>query len=455
MHGCYPVSIDKIREIARNEGPEEAESFIDKNQPRGEPYVGSEADPKHHRVMKIVASSQGTPMDTYIATLSIIENQHDYDARKVGEWLHTQPGSQLHQEMMQRRQTAEQQIGRTVSNLADMYHQKHLLEHDIRKLEQKAEHFDDRDEAALKADFVDTVDQHTGRSSIIQMQANDIFPSITADFYNMDSLSDLTGDGQLADLPEQEKATLRKKWKLYEKWKEKFGNAVHEKLEDVERRLRSVEKSIEQYEEWMKPYVQAIQQMEGDAAAKIEEMTDPYMVEGYSSSMRGIKVVAHKPVRKDENDEGDEIVTHRDVIVLNVAHVQLGGSEQPQAAGQGGEVVVLTFQEYTVCEHIFQEVFQPQIEQRENEVKRFVKEYVGEEVPMELEPHTVKSFEPYETSSPRELKHNVMRWFGLGDAYFHPDPSDLRAGLLGPAFGGGGCPLYIDIKYTVGFYVMK
>lgn len=453
MHGCYPADIDKIREIARTEGPEQAEQWIDDNQPSGEPHVGATHDEAHQRKIKISAGSQGIPVDAYIATVDNLDTKFDYTVKKVGEWLQANPGSQMHQEMQQRRQNAEQQINRVLSSLSDLYQQKHLLEHDLRTLEKKAEHFEDQDEDALKADFVDNVDQHTGRSSILQMQANDVFPSITADFYSMNSLDDLT-DGHLSDLPEQEKAVLRKKWKLYQKWKEKFGSAVHDKVEDLQRRLDSVHTSIEQTENWIKPYVQTVKQMEGDPESRLEEMTDPYMMEGYASSVRGIKVVAHKPVRKAENDEGEEVVTHRAVITIDVAHISLGGSEQPQAPGQGAEVVIMDFSEYVVCEHIFDEVFQPQIEERENEVKRYVNSYVGDEIPGEIEKHTEKPFQPYDQSFLRELKINVMRWFGLGDAYFHPDPGDLNDHLLGPKFGGAA-ELYITLKYDIGLYVMK
>jgi predicted nucleic acid-binding Zn-ribbon protein len=453
MHGCYPVDIDTIREIARTDGAEKAQQWLDENQPRGEPYVGADDDEPHQRKMKITAGSQGIPVDSYLATLSILENHHDYEVNKVQEWLQANPGSQLHQEMQQRRQQAEQQINRVLSSLSDLYQQKHMLEHDLRTLEEKQDHFEDKDEEALKGDFVDNVDQHTGRSSIVQMQANNVFPSITADFYSMNSLDDLT-DGHLSELPEQEKAILRKKWKLYQKWKEKFGGAVDSKVEDLQRRLKSVKTSIEQTENWIKPYVQTIKQMEGDPEERLHEMTDPYMLEGYASSMRGMKVVAHAPVRTDEDDEGNSVVTHRDVVVMDVMHLSLGGTEQPQAPGQGAEVVIMDFKEYTVCEHVFNEVFKPQIEQREHEVKRYVNSFVGDEIPEEIEEHTDKQFVPYDMSFPKQLQRNVMRWFGMGDEYFHPSPSDLRTGLLGPAFGGAS-PLYIEIKYDIGLYVMK
>lgn len=454
MHGCYPANIDKIREIARTEGPGAAQEWIDENQPSGEPYVGATHDEPHNRLIKVSDATQGLPVDTYLATVDLLDTQFGYEVSKVGEWLHANPGSQLHHEMEQRRQQAEQQIGRTLANLEELYEKKELLEHDERMLEEKLEHFEDRKEEALKGDFVDEVDQHTGRASILQMTANDIFPSITADFYSMESLDDLKGDGHLSDLPEQEKAILRKKWKLYEQWKDRYADAIEDKVREVKRRLKSVETSIEQTENWIKPYVQTIQQMEGDPEAKVSEMSDPYMMEGYSSSVRGIKVICHKPVREAENDEGEDVVTHRDVVILDATHISLGGSEQPQSPGQGGEVMKINFKEYVVCEHVFQEVFQPQIDERKNEVKRYITEYVGDDIAPDIQKHTDKEYTPYDPSFLDELQRRLLFWAGKGDAYYHVDPSDLREGLLGPKFGGSAA-LYISLKYDVGLYVMK
>jgi hypothetical protein len=174
--------------------------------------------------------------------------------------------------MTQRRQQAEQQINRVLSNLSDLYEQKQLLEHDLRRLEERAQHFDATEESRsegggyedeLKADFVDLVDQHTGRHSILQMQANNVFPSITADFYQMSGLDDLQ-DGSLKDLPENEKAVLRKKWKLYEQWKDQFETAVKSRLNDVERQLTSVQASIEQTQKWLQPYVEDMERIQPD-----------------------------------------------------------------------------------------------------------------------------------------------------------------------------------------------
>lgn len=453
MHGCYPAHIDKIREIARTEGPKAAQDYIDEQQPNDEPYVGATNDEAHHRHIKVSDATQGLPVDTYIATIDLLDTQFGYSVNKVGEWLFSNPGSQIHHEMEQRRQQAEQQIGRTLSNIEELYEKKELLKHDERMLEEKLEHFEDRKQEALKGDFVDEVDQHTGRASILQMTANDIFPSITADFYSMEGLDDLT-DGHLSDLPEQEKAILRKKWKLYEQWKKRYRETIGRKVKEVKRRLKSVDTSIEQTENWIKPYVQTIQQMEGDPESKVQEMSDPYMMEGYSSSVRGINVICHKPVRNSENDDGDDVVTHRDIVILEATHISLGGSEQPQSPGQGGEVIKINFKEYVVCEHIFNEVFKPQIDDRENEVKRYITQYVGKEVAPEIEEHTDKPVEQYDPSFLSELQRRLLFWAGKGDAYYHVDPSELREELLGPSFGGSAA-LYISLKYDVGLYVMK
>ncbi|MFB6076563.1 MAG: hypothetical protein ABEK12_00335, partial [Candidatus Nanohaloarchaea archaeon] len=280
--------------------------------PADEPYVlpqGDENDPvsekKKWRTVSMSGVGQGHDYMGHLWVMDHIQTHYKYDANEVKEWIRATPESQVHQELIQRRQQAEQQINRTLSSLSDLYEDKQLLEHDRRKLQERMAHFeaaeDEKEEAGgyedeLKADFVDLVDQHTGRHSILQMQANNVFPSITADFYQMTGLDDLE-DGPLEDLPENEKAVLRKKWKLYRRWKDQFRTAIESKLNDVERRLQSVETSIEETERWLKPYVEDMEriQMDGtfDEELGLGEALGEYLPEGYANVYRQAKMVCH------------------------------------------------------------------------------------------------------------------------------------------------------------------
>ncbi|MCJ7450544.1 MAG: hypothetical protein MUP58_02280 [Candidatus Nanohaloarchaeota archaeon QJJ-9] len=498
MHGCYPLSevdgktINDLREVARTEGPEEAEKKLDK-WCDNEPYVGADGDDAHQREFKVSANGQGPPKEFYIVVLDQIENKFNYNLHKVSEWLHTNPGSQLHQEMEKRRQEAEQQVKSVLANMNERYQEKQNLLHDKRKLESKKEHFrkaiyecenghettklltdekaedsincpDCREdselrekenamEEALKADFVDQVDQHTGQHSILQMQQNNIFPSLTADFYSMESLDDLK-DGHLSDLPEQEKAMLRKKYKLYEKWKEKFSKGLERKLKDVNTRLQSIERGIKETENWLKPHVKTIKQMEGDIDAEIGAgMTEPNFLQGASSSLRKVKVIAERGVGPSVTNEDEEKKDgYKDVIVMDVTQAGLGGMENPNAPSQGPAVIDISFKEYLVCKHVYDEVFRPQIKRKQNEVKEVIQEYLGSSYEEEIVDWTEKEYTEYRKPISKQIKHNFLKWAGIGDEFYVGDPEDLRQKMLGPGFAR---PMYLEIEFEFGLNVMK
>ena len=422
----------------------------------GEPYV-SLGD----RTLVIGARKQGTPMNAYRMMNSLLGFRFGYQQRhKVKEWLNISPRSQLYSELMGRRVEAETQVNRVLATLSDLYQQKHLLEHDIRKLEERMQNFKIAKESkgekqeALKADFADLVDSYTGRHSLLQMQAENIFPTIMADFYRMTSEKDLLdkkhgGTGFLADIPESEKAMLRKKWYLYEQWKKEYEKVVEDKLKDLHMRINSIETSIKQTEEGIRPYIRTLIEIKGTEQEELDKLTDVQMVEGYSTSWRGIKLLCYKSVR--ETPEGED--SHYDVLIINVRHLTLASAEQPAAPGTGGEALILQFKEYLVCKHVFELAFQEQIKAKTEEVKRFIDLYTGK-----------KSWkDEFEKIKPKlgqvekiKKNKNLSKFgavMGKSDGFYVPieDIDELRAKMVGPPHTS---PLYLDMKYGLGMFVM-
>lgn len=524
QHGCYPVDsrwhgggltaevdgeemeIDDIFDLRKyirrveangGDGPEAAEALLTDNTPAGEPYVlpdPGENDSIQRKMkgrgISISGVGQGFDMSAHLTWTDTMSTHYKFNGPiKVRDDIRTTPQSAIHQEMTQRRQEAEQQINRVLSNLSDLYEQKQLLEHDQRKLEARMQHFEAEEESEvagegyedeLKADFVDIVDQHTGRHSILQMQSNNVFPSITADFYQMTGLDDLTDGGQLADLPENEKAVLRKKWKLYERWKDQFRSAVESRLRDVNRRLNSVETSIEQTERWLKPYVQDIERIQTDFEGLLETEVGlgKYLPHGYANTLREMKLIGHMD-RSPAEHEG----LYRDVVVTSVLQAATPNPEQPQQAGQGLVIYKTGWTEILVCEHVWDEVFQPQIDAQAQQVQRKIREYQGEpEVPVgEKREEVLGTYGDALTEDERErieeaataaeleeiemdiidrlkpgflgrLASRVRKFFGSTDEFYHPDPSELRRQLMGPYFP---TQFYLDYKYDNDLYVMK
>ncbi|MDY6761440.1 MAG: hypothetical protein SVY41_00155 [Candidatus Nanohaloarchaea archaeon] len=533
QHGCYPIdkrwhggglvgevdgeefpidSIFDLREFIRRKGGgsvasnhEElmngvnaAESLLKEEQPNDEPYVLPEggmdrSDPIHEKIKRRGVSisdvgSQAHATGAYLEILDQLTTFYKFDAVTVKEWYRASPQSNLHDELRQRRQQAEQQVNRVLSNLQDLYEQKQLLEHDLRRLEERKAHFDAPEEQEvegegyedeLKADFVDLVDQHTGRHSILQMQQNNVFPSITADFYQMSGLDDLSGDGQLSDLPENEKAVLRKKWKLYEQWKQQFRTAVESRFQDVQRRLNSVQTSIEQSEEWLKPYVEDIMKLSGTWEEEMMAQHDlsRYFPQGNASFVHGEKIVSDL-----DRSPGEETDRYYDVMVMEPVHFGSGGLENPQDPGGGLVVFYVQWTELLCCKHVYEEVFKTQKDARVNRVKNYVNQYVGdpvdisedksnvigryEDVITEEEKERVQNAETKEQLHEVEIdinqrlagdrgrrwKEKIREFFGSTDEFHHEDPKELRRQLLGPYFP---TQFYLDYKYDNDLHVMK
>ncbi|MFB6217538.1 MAG: hypothetical protein ABEJ72_11345, partial [Candidatus Aenigmatarchaeota archaeon] len=193
----------------------------------GDLLRGIMGDPFKH--LEVGANSQGLPHMFILDAADRFDDNWGWDVKKTMERIFVSPQSNLHAEFMQRKQQAEQNIKNTMQNLTQLKKQKHMLEHDIRKLRSRAEAMRRGEETQIKGDFIELVDgagasgQGGDEASLKFYRDNNFFPSIVADFNEMDSLEDLEEDGDLAELPANEKAVLKKKYTMYEKWKDLYG----------------------------------------------------------------------------------------------------------------------------------------------------------------------------------------------------------------------------------------
>jgi len=232
---------------------------------------------------KVSSGSQGTPYTWILVAADSWDDDLDYEVNKTMEKIHVSPHNTMHDEFMQRKRQSEQRVNQTLGSLSDLRKQKHMLEHDIRKLRTRVEALREGDETQLKSDFVQLVDgagaggQGADEQAMRFLRDNDIYPTIVADFSEMDSLKDLQseddgGTGKIANLPANEKAILKKKFTMYEKWKDLYGSEVQRKLNELKSQLRNIERSLEQTKEWLQPYVRDIK-MINQKARKIWETT--------------------------------------------------------------------------------------------------------------------------------------------------------------------------------------
>ena len=147
-----------------------------------------------------------------------------------------------------------------------------LLKHDMRKYKEIMDYFTTvaRAKAApekvrteklvssehpLKAMYVDQVDVHTGPSALVQM-AQTRWPTVITDFMrvteDMDTVEKIKKG---LDISGAEAVILMTKNRLFREWMKLFGDAVRERYERLSGLVASRDRSIEEYRDWLKPYL--------------------------------------------------------------------------------------------------------------------------------------------------------------------------------------------------------
>ncbi len=111
------------------------------------------------------------------------------------------------------------------------------------------------DNHSLKAVFIDQVDMHTGEG-ISMRSIVSRWPTLITDFMRMAD-EDMEPDKikDKLDVSRAEAVVLVTKNKLYQEWKTIFGPEIKNRYIRIHELVRAREKSVEQYKEWLKPFV--------------------------------------------------------------------------------------------------------------------------------------------------------------------------------------------------------
>jgi hypothetical protein len=352
-----------------------------------------------YKKLKVSANSQGTPYTVAWACADKLDEEVGYNTEKSVEDIFVSPQSNLHDEFVQRKQQAEQRLNQTLGNLSERRQQKHLLEHDIRKLRSRVEAMNSRDETQIKADFVELVDgagggaqQGSDEAPLKTLRDQNIYPSIVADFFEMEGIDDLktaeqkdaedAEDGKLASLPASEKAILRKKWVMYEKWKDLYGSEIQRKLQDLKGQLKNVERSIQEVEDWIEPYARDVAMINQTSEDQLADMMSFYpTLRGSANMRRDLEFVLWKPLKNEGEAmrvvEDDEEATHFRIIVIMAVHVNLASGEQPNVPG-GPSSATIEYYPGIVCRHVFERIFMEKIEKQKNRFRDMVEDYAGD-----------------------------------------------------------------------------
>lgn len=439
-----------------------------------------------YKNLKVSAGSQGTAYNVVLGAPDKFDTDLDYTVKKASEKIFVSPQNQMHQQFVQRKKEAESNIKETMRNVSELKKQKHMLEHDVRKLRSRAEAFDSRDETLLKADFVELVDGRGGGAQqgadempLKSLRDQNIYPSIVADFNEMESLDDLKseengGTGKLADLPRNEKAVLKKKWSMYERWKDLYGSEVKRKLNELKSELNSIERSIEETKDWLEPYVKDMTMIhQKERSDYYDEFTKYYTLTGYASLERNLEFICYRGLKNTGDDllvtDDENEITHYRVIHIHAVHVNLAGGEQPQSPAEGPSTAVVFWRPAIVCKHVFKNIVEPKINKQKNQFDDLLEDYTGEfvsdegeelkearqEKEMDIRMLREKIEEEVDREVPIELSSRLRRIEDGLDPVSELEEEYVEAidEILGTSFtgenGDGGEEIYTGIEKTL------
>ncbi|EGQ42824.1 MAG: hypothetical protein J07AB43_08120 [Candidatus Nanosalina sp. J07AB43] len=348
------------------------------------------------KTLKVKSGTQGgAPYGLAISAPDDLDDNLEYTVEKVEESVYVSPQSQVHNQLMQQKQNAEQRVKETKRNLSELLKQKHMLEHDIRKLRSRVEDIKEGNETRIKADFVELVDgagasgQGGGdRGALKFLRDQNIYPSIVANFNEMDSLDDLKsedegGTGKLSHLPENIKAVLKKKYAMYEKWTDLFGSEIERKLDELKGELQGIERAIEETEEYLEPYVRDMEMINNKSQSELaDDLTRLIQLRGYSSLFTKREYIAYRGLKNTGDDvvvtDDEEEITHYKVIYIFMAHANLASGDDPSSPQGGPDVVKVFWYPAIVDEFVFERIFKARIDEIEEDIHRKIKEYTGE-----------------------------------------------------------------------------
>ncbi|NIO44852.1 MAG: hypothetical protein GTN36_04865 [Candidatus Aenigmarchaeota archaeon] len=227
---------------------------------------------------------------------------------KADEWIEVPP---THKEYYERTMATKQMLESTIktglTSAAQAVADFELMSHDIRKYREILTYFHEGDEHVLKSMFIDQVDIHTdlpGQPIALRSIVSK-WPTVIADFMRLDDKDTIPKKvADKYDISQAEAVILVTKNKLYKKWKILFGDAAKQRYELLKGLIESRRKSIEEYKEWLKPYIARFKMTKiGGERSKVRARTLRTFtdVTGMSTFANKIRIFAWKAMRFEEH----------------------------------------------------------------------------------------------------------------------------------------------------------
>lgn len=224
-----------------------------------------------------------------------------YSVAKVDEFMEVNPNyTELYNLMIAQKQRLEGAIKSGLTSIAQAVADYELIKHDARRYREILNYFKQgqKDEHVLRSLFVDRVDVYTGEGySLVSMAKR--WPTIITDFIRMkDEWTDVETIKKELDVSQAEATVLKTKNELYKQWKEMFFPVVKERLARLETLLRARKKSVEEYRNWLKPYITKYKALrETSEKAMAYYVSDAFSTPafGTSEALTGVRIWCWKP----------------------------------------------------------------------------------------------------------------------------------------------------------------
>ncbi len=236
----------------------------------------------------------------------------DWHVEKATEWIEVTP---THKEYYDRTTATKQMLESTIktglASAAQSVADYELLMHDLRKYSEILGYFERDDIHALKSMFIDQIDIHTGNLSVGEMTRNR-WPTMTADFHRLkDDEMKVDDIKKKLEISTAEGIILATKNRLYVDWKNMFKNTVVERYQRLKGLALSREKSINEYKEWLKPYISRFRTTRlGTAQSDLRKSFSRHFMDvaGLSTFLNQIRFFVWKPLITREQRPSEEVL---------------------------------------------------------------------------------------------------------------------------------------------------
>lgn len=234
----------------------------------------------------------------------------DFAIRKVDEWMEITPEWAEYWGITHaQKQKLIEYIKNGLMSAATAVSDYELIAHDARRYREIIDYFKqaklNKDEHILRSLFIDRVDVHTGEGySMVTMARR--WPTIISDFIKMqEHWTNVDEIRKKLDVSAAEASILKTKNELYKEWKMLFEPAVKERYARIKAMADARKKSIDEYKNWLTPYIAKLQVMEEKTSISRDPtylLSNPYISPGFGQSIghMGVKLWMWKPFTPPE-----------------------------------------------------------------------------------------------------------------------------------------------------------